>query len=112
MRRVRWHAESDNLVLCTELIELRRSVAAVTIKDKETIYSMRTRRCMSVKVLYPLNSKLISCLAIIANCEYLFYRDVVIPASLVELPREDHERRKTLTKRVDTLNCGNLVSIA
>jgi hypothetical protein len=87
-------------------------VAAVAIKDKETIYSMRTRRRISVKVLYPLNSKLISCPAIIANREYPFYRDVVILASLVELPRQDHERRKTPTKRVDTLNRGNPVLIA
>ena len=87
-------------------------MAAVAIKDKETIYSMRTRRRISVKVLYPLNSKLISCPAIIANCENLFYRDVVIPASLVELPRQDYEQRKTPARRVDTLNRGNPVSIA
>ena len=65
MRRVRWHAESDNLVLCTELIKLRRSVAAVAVKDKETIYSTRTRRCMSIEVPHPLNAELICCPAIV-----------------------------------------------
>jgi hypothetical protein len=29
-----WHTESDNLVLCAELIELRCSMAAVAVKDK------------------------------------------------------------------------------
>ena len=31
VRRVGWHAESDNLVLCTVLVELRRSMAAVAV---------------------------------------------------------------------------------
>jgi hypothetical protein len=31
VRRVGWHAESNNLVLCTVLVELRRSMAAVTV---------------------------------------------------------------------------------
>jgi hypothetical protein len=51
MRRVRWHAESDDLVLRTELVEPRRSVAAVAVKDKKTVDSTRTRRCMSVEKL-------------------------------------------------------------
>ena len=51
MRRVRWHTESDDLVLCAVLVELRRSVAAVAVKDKKTVDSTRTRRCMSVEVL-------------------------------------------------------------
>ena len=65
MQRVRWHAESNKPVLCTELIKLRRNVAAIAVKDKETIYSTRTRRCMSIKVPYLLNAKLIYCLAIV-----------------------------------------------
>jgi hypothetical protein len=31
MRRMGWYAESNNLVLCTELVELRRRVAAMAI---------------------------------------------------------------------------------
>ena len=62
---MRWHVESNNLILCTALIKLRRSVAAVAVKDKETIYSTRTRRCISIKVPYLLNAKLICYLAVV-----------------------------------------------
>jgi hypothetical protein len=54
-----WHTESDNLVLCAVLVKLGRSVAAMAVKDKKPVDSMRTRRCISVEVLYPLNTKLI-----------------------------------------------------
>jgi hypothetical protein len=37
---------------------------------------------------------------------------VLISAGLVELARQDHERRKTPARRVNTLNRGNPVSIA
>jgi hypothetical protein len=36
---VRWHVERDNLVLCIELIKLWCSVAAMAVKDKESVYS-------------------------------------------------------------------------
>jgi hypothetical protein len=36
---VRWHAERDNLVLRTELIKLWCSVAAMAVKDEESVYS-------------------------------------------------------------------------
>jgi hypothetical protein len=31
VRGMSWHAESDNLVLCTVLVKLRRSVAAMAV---------------------------------------------------------------------------------
>jgi hypothetical protein len=39
VRYIGWHAESDDLVLRTELIKLWRSVAAMPIKDKESVRS-------------------------------------------------------------------------
>ena len=39
VRCVGWHAEGDDLILCIELIKLWRSVAAVAVKDKESIRS-------------------------------------------------------------------------
>ena len=59
VRRVRWHTEGNNVVRCAVLVELWGRVAAMDVKDKETIDSARTRRCMSIKVLHPLNAELI-----------------------------------------------------
>jgi hypothetical protein len=67
---------------------------------------------MSVKVLYPLYTKLICRPAVVANCEYPVWWEVLIPASLVLLTRQDYERRETPARRVNTLNRGNPVSIA
>jgi hypothetical protein len=88
---MRWHAEGDDLVLCTELIKFWRSMTAMTIKDKKSVRSCCTRLCMSVKVLYLLIAKSIVCLAIITYGDCLVRRDVLIPAGLVELAREYYE---------------------
>ena len=106
-----WHAESDDLVLCAVLVELRRGVAAMAVEDKKPVDSTRTRRGMSVKVLYPLYAELICRPAVVADCENPVWREVVVPASLVLLTRQDHERWKTLARRVDTLNRGSPLSI-
>jgi hypothetical protein len=37
-----WHTKSDNLVVSAVLVKLRRSVAAVAIKDEQAIGSFRT----------------------------------------------------------------------
>jgi len=108
---MRWHAESDNLVLCAVLVELRRSVAAMAVKDKKPVDSMRTRRCIPIKVLYPLDSELICRPAVIADCENPVWREVAVPASLVLLTRQDHEGRETPARRVDTLDSRNPVSV-
>ena len=37
MRGMGWHAEGDDLILCIELIKLWGSMAAVAVKDKESV---------------------------------------------------------------------------
>ena len=56
---MRWHAESDNLVLSAVLVELWRSMATVAVQDKKTIDSSRTSGCILVEMLYPLYTKLV-----------------------------------------------------
>jgi hypothetical protein len=41
MRRMSLKAESDDLVFCTEVIKLWRTVAAVAIKDKQSVRPSR-----------------------------------------------------------------------
>ena len=61
------HIERDNLILYTELVELRRSVAAVAIKDKQLVGLYYTSLYILVGVLYPLKAKFISYPAIITK---------------------------------------------
>lgn len=70
---VRRHVEGDNLVILAELIKLWRCVAAMSIKDKQSIRPCCTRLRVSVKVLYPLKAKLVSCPSIIAESDSLVW---------------------------------------
>ena len=107
-----WHTESDDLILRTELIKLRCSVATVAIKDKQSVRAYCTRLCMSVEVLHPLKAKLICCPAVVADSDSPVWWKVLVPAGLVELPRQDYERWETPAGRVDTLNRCDPVAIA
>ena len=66
---------------------------------------------MSIKVLYPLDAELICYPAVVAYCYNLVCRDVMVPGGLVLLTRQDHERRKTPARGVNTLDSRNPVSI-
>ena len=48
---MRRHAETNNLVLCIVLVKLRRSMAAVAVKDEQAVDTSCTRRSLSIKVL-------------------------------------------------------------
>jgi hypothetical protein len=109
---VRWHTESDNLVLRTELIKLRYTVTAITIKDQQSIRACCTRLYVSVEVLYPVKAEFIVCPAVITNCKHPVVWEALIPAGLVEYTRQDHERWEAPTRRIDTLNCCHPVAIA
>jgi hypothetical protein len=69
VRGVRRHTESNNLVILAELIKLWRSIALMTVKDKESIRALCTGLCVSIKVLHPLKAKLVSCPSIVAESD-------------------------------------------
>ena len=66
-----WHTKGNNLVLSAVLVKFRRSVAAVAVKDKQSVHPCCTRLCVSVKVLHPLKAKLISRPAVVADSDSL-----------------------------------------
>ena len=112
MGRMRRHTETNNLVLCTVLVKLRRSVATVAVEDKQTIDSCCTRRCVPVQVLQPLKSKLISRPAIVTQRDHPVSRQTAIPARLVELSRQDDNRWDRPARRINSFNYCYLVIIA
>jgi hypothetical protein len=75
---VRRYAERIDIALLAELLELKRVMALMAIKDKQVTRSYCTRLCMSVKVLKLLNSKLVGCLSIVADCDRLVARDCCV----------------------------------
>jgi hypothetical protein len=66
---------------------------------------------MSIKVLNPLNTKDISCPAIVAEGDDPARWEVLILAALVELARQDDEGWQRPPRRVDTFNCRDPFSI-
>jgi hypothetical protein len=68
---VRWHAERVEIILLVELLKLKRLVALIAIKDKQITRPRYLPICMLNKVLKPINSKLICCLAVVANSDSL-----------------------------------------
>ena len=48
---MRRHTEGDNLVLCTVLIGLRRSMAAMATQNKQSSGAYCTRLSMPIRVL-------------------------------------------------------------
>ena len=79
------YIETNNLILYIVLVKLRRSIAAVAVKDKQAVDTSYIRRSLSIKVLQLEQTKLISCLAVITYYKRLVIRQAAILASLVLL---------------------------
>jgi hypothetical protein len=68
---VRWYTQRVDIVLLAKLLKLKGVVALMTIKNKQAMGANCMCLYIGVKVLQLLNSKLVSCLSIIADCNCL-----------------------------------------
>jgi hypothetical protein len=57
MRRVRWHAEGEDLVFKAVVLEILVEMALVAIQNKQPVYPHLARLCMRVTMLQPLKTK-------------------------------------------------------
>jgi hypothetical protein len=67
VRRVRRHAESNNLVILAVLLEFKRVIALIAINNKQLMYANNSSLYMLIKVLQLLQAKLIYCLAVLRD---------------------------------------------
>jgi hypothetical protein len=65
---VRRHTDSNNLVLLVVLLECERFVALMAVNCEQLIAANYPPLCMLIKVLQPLQPKLICCSALLRDC--------------------------------------------
>jgi hypothetical protein len=85
------YTESNNLAFFAEVLELKRLVALIAVKNKQLVTAYCTSLYMLDKVLQLGKTKLIGGLAVLADANPPIWWVVVIPGLVVVLCFEDEE---------------------
>ena len=110
---MRRHTERKDIILLAELLKFKRVVALIAIKDEQPTRANHLALCVLDEVLQPLNSNLISSLAVVADCDSLVAGNILlILGREVVLALEDDEGWDSLPCRVDALDDCSPLSIA
>jgi hypothetical protein len=85
------HAESNNLVLLTVLLEIEQVVALMAVNNEQLISAYNSPFCMLIKVLQPLQAKLICCPAVLRdyNNPVVWRTALLVPGREIVLALED-----------------------
>jgi hypothetical protein len=111
---VQRHAEGNDLLLFAELVEINRVVALVAINNEQAVLSNSAPLCMLIKVLQPLQAKLICCPAVPRDCNTLIvrYTTLLVPGREVVLAGEDDKRWDSPPHYVTALNSCDPLPVA
>ena len=85
------HTESNNLAFLTEVLELKRLVALMTVNNEQPVTAHCSSLCMLDKVLQPGKTKLVGSPAVLADPNPPVFWVVDVPGLVVVLCFEDKE---------------------
>ena len=68
---MRRHIERNDIVLLAMKLEFSRVMALVAVEDQQPVFTLRTRRCMVVEVLDPIEAYSIGCPAVVRDRDTL-----------------------------------------
>ena len=102
VRRVWRHAEGDDLVLLTEILEVKRLVALVAVNNEQHMATYPPLLYLLNKVLQPGQTNLVGSPAVVANPNAPMRLQVRVPGRVVVLCFKDEVGCDCPAHRVDT----------
>ena len=114
MRRINRHIKSQNIVVLAISLKSIRMMALITVKNKKSIYTLRARFCVLIKIFYLIYIQLIICPTVIANSNLPIAGDCrvfVLKRKIIFCLNHNKQRDFTIL-RICSLNNRNPFSIA
>ena len=103
---MRRHTQGDSFVFLAVLVEINLVVTLMAVQNEQLIAANSALLCVLVKVLQPLQTKLVVCPAIPRDVDNLVtrYTQLLLPGREVVLALEDDEGWYSPPYRVDAFN--------